>query len=341
MGMQMVSIKMSLRKILRWDQRAKAEKGMLRRLLYHHLLGALGIYLVSHVFLSFSLVPLSFKRKLASLYAAKAAANLDCGLTLAAVQAAKRAVSLWPDVPGGYYIISNAMFPGETYHRLLRRFHDWLRPKSYIEIGVNVGGSIILARPPTVAVGIDPTPRLLSAPNTICKLFPLTSDDYFAARDVCRDIEAETVDLAFIDGLHLFEQALRDFINIERVSSSATVVLIHDCFAIDALTAEREPKTEELWTGDVWKIIPCLREFRPDLNVFTIPTPPAGLGVVSRLDPRSTVLTDRFDEIVSRYLPLEVEPDEERRRKCALMVANDWQEIVIRLSDGSGGGIGC
>jgi hypothetical protein len=60
------------------------------------------------------------------------------------------------------------------------------------------------------------------------------------------------------------------------------------------------------------------------------------LGVVSRLDSRSTVLTDRFDEIVSRYLSLEVEADEERRRKCALMVANDWQEIVIRLSDSSG-----
>jgi hypothetical protein len=227
------------------------------------------------------------------------------------------------------------MFPGETYHDLLRRFHDWLRPKSYIEIGVNTGGSIALARPPTVAVGIDPTPRLLSAPNTICKLFPFTSDDYFAARDVCRDIEAETVDLAFIDGLHLFEQALRDFINIERVSSSTTVVLIHDCFAIDAPTAQRERKTE-FWTGDVWKIIPCLREFRTDLNVLAIPTAPTGLGVVSRLDSRSTVLTDRFDEIVSRYLSLEVEPDEERRRKCALMVANDWQEIVIRLSDSSG-----
>jgi hypothetical protein len=329
----MAPIKMMLKRILRWDQRTNAEKAMLRRLLYHHLIGALGIYLASDVFVSFLLAPLSFKRKLASLYVAKAAADLGCGLNSTAMQAARRAVSLWPDVPGGYYVISNAMFPGESYYDLLRRFHDWLRPKNYIEIGVNIGGSIALARPPTVAVGIDPTPRLLSAPNTICKIFPLTSDNYFTARDVCRDIEAQTVDLAFIDGLHLFEQVLRDFINIERVSSSTTVVLIHDCFAIDALTAERERKTEELWTGDVWKIIPCLREFRPDLNVFTIPTPPTGLGVVSSLDSRSTVLTDRFDEIVSRYLSLEVEPNEGRRRKFALMVANDWQEIVIRLSD--------
>ena len=223
------------------------------------------------------------------------------------------------------------MLPGETYHYLLRRFHDWLRPKSYFEIGVSTGASIVLAKPPTVAVGIDPEPRLLNAPKTICKIFPLASDDYFAARDPRRDIEAETVDLAFIDGLHLFEQALHDFINIERISSPTTLVLIHDCFAIDALTAERERKTE-FWTGDVWKIIPCLREFRPDLHVFTIATPPSGLGVVSRLDSRSTVLIDRFDEIVSRYVPLEVDPDEERRRECAVMVANNWPEIVARLS---------
>jgi hypothetical protein len=327
---------MMLRRILRWDQRTKAQQAMLRRLLYHHLIGGLGVYLVSGIFMSLSLVPLSFKRRLASLYVAKAAADLDCGLNSTAMQAARHAVSLWPDVPRGYYIISNAMFPGETYYDLLRRFHDWLRPKNYVEIGVNIGGSIALARPPTVVVGIDPRPRLLCAPHTICKLFPLTSDKYFTARDVRRDIEAETVDLAFIDGLHLFEQALRDFINIERVSSSTTVVLIHDCFAIDALTAERERKTEALWTGDVWKVIPCLRDFRPDLNVLTIPTPPTGLGVVSRLDSRSMVLTDRFDEIVSRYLLLEFEPDEGRRRKDALMIANDWQQIVIRLSDGSG-----
>ena len=223
------------------------------------------------------------------------------------------------------------MFPGETYFDLLRRFHDWLRPKSYIEIGVSTGDSIVLAKPPTVAVGIDPEPRLLKAPKTVCKIFPLTSDDYFAARDPRHDIEAETVDLAFIDGLHLFEQVLRDFINIERVSSPTTLVLIHDCFAIDALTAERNRKTE-FWTGDVWKIIPCLREFRPDLQVFTIATRPSGLGVVSNLNSRSTVLIDRLDEIVSRYVPLEFEPNEGRRRECAVMVANNWPEIVARLS---------
>ena len=151
------------------------------------------------------------------------------------------------------------MLPGENYLDLLRRFHNLLRPRSYIEIGVSTGASTVLAKPPTVTVAIDPEPRLLDLPKTTCKIFPLTSDEYFATRDPRLDLEAETVELVFIDGEHLFEQALRDFISIERISRPTTLVLIYDCFAIDALTAQREQKTS-FWTGDVWKIIPCLRE---------------------------------------------------------------------------------
>ena len=288
-----------LKRVLGWEQRTEAEKAAFREWRYHPL-RALGAHLGFQV-ISLSPIPLRFRR-LAPLYVEKAVA-LGSGANSAAIQAERHAVTLSPNVPGGYGVLADIMFPGETYFDLLRRFHDWLRPKSYIEIGVSTGDSIVLAQPPTVAVGIDPEPRLLKAPKTVCKIFPLASDDYFAVRDPRHDIEAETVDLAFIDGLHLFEQVLRDFINIERVSSPTTVVLIHDCFAIDALTAERNRKTE-FWTGDVWKIIPCLREFRPDLQVFTIATRPSCLGVVSNLDSRSTVLIDRLKRsfpVMSRW----------------------------------------
>src|SRR5262249_5652050 len=140
---------------------------------------------------------------------------------------------------------------GAHYYELLKRFHYQLRPKSYLEIGVDDGASIVLAKSPTVAIGIDPAPRLTSTPGTICKIFPMKSDEYFATRDPRSDFETEAADLALIDGMHLFEQALRDFINVERFSSPSTVVLIHDCFAIDALTASRQRKTA-FWTGDVW-----------------------------------------------------------------------------------------
>lgn len=328
-------MKTMVKRILGWHQRTEGEKAALRRLLFvhHRLLRALGSCLIS-LFPS----PPWFKRYLASLYVEKATMDIGAGASAAALQAAKHAITLCPEVPRGFWVLSDIMLPGEGSHALLRRFHDWLQPKSYIEIGVHVGASIAHAKPPTVVVGIDPQPRLIDAPKTVCKIFPLTSDDYFRVRDPRLDMEMETVDLAFIDGMHLFEQALRDFINIERVSSPTTIVLIHDTFPIDALTTEREPSWNiggigtPFWTGDVWKIIPCLREFRPDLYVFTIATSPSGLSVVCKLDSRSRVLTDRFDEIVSRYVSLKLDSDEVRRKECAVMIANNWSEITARLS---------
>ena len=315
-----------IKRVLGWDQRTDAEKMAFRRFRYH-LLRILGFYLASNILLFLFPIPW-LKRKIAPLYVTKAVAT---SAGSAATNAAWHAVTLFPDVPGGYDALANIMLPGQSCYDWLQRFHEWLKPKSYVEIGVSTGASIVLARSPTVAVGIDPIPHLLKPPKTVCKIFPLMSDDYFATRDPYGDIEAESVDLAFIDGLHLFEQVLRDFINIERISSRQTVVLIHDSFPVDALTAERDRKTA-FWTGDVWKILPCLCEFRPDLHLFTIAAPPSGLSVVTKLDSRSTVLMDRFNEIVSRYASLQVDPDESRRRRLAIMVRNNWEEVVARLS---------
>ena len=256
-----------LKRVLGWDQRTEAEKAAFREWRYHPL-RALGVYLGFQV-ISLSPIPLRFKR-LAPLYVEKAVA-LGSEANSAAIQAARHAVTLYPNVPGAMGSWRALCFRGKLISTCSDASMTGCGRRATSRSASAPGTSIVLAQPPTVAVGIDPEPRLLHAPKTVCKIFPLASDDYFAVRDPRRDIEAETVDLAFIDGLHLFEQVLRDFINIERVSSPTTLVLIHDCFAIDALTAERNRKTE-FWTGDVWKIIPCLREFRPDLQVFTIAT---------------------------------------------------------------------
>jgi len=268
--------------------------------------------------------------ELAHLYVETAVAHRGLGANGAAVRAAQQAVLLAPDVPNGYQTLANLVFHGDNYHQVLERMHAWLKPNNYVEIGVETGASIALAQYPTIAVGIDPNPRLATSPKTICKIFPLTSDDYFAHRDLRRDIEAESVDLAFIDGHHLFEQALRDFINIERFSERKTVVLIHDCLALDALTASRDRKTR-FWIGDVWKLVLILRELRLDLNVFTIATPPSGLCVVTELDRNSTALANNFDAIVGKYTPLTIDPEQHRRGEQAAMIPNQWEEIKTRL----------
>jgi len=111
------------------------------------------------------------------------------------------------------------------------------------------------------------------------------------------------LDLAFIDGMHHFEYALRDFVHLERASHPDTTVLIHDCLPESEEGAARE-RTTVLWSGDVWRLIVALQEWRPDLEVAVVDWGPTGLGVVRGLDRRSTVLTDHYDQIVEGLLAM-------------------------------------
>ena len=90
--------------------------------------------------------------------------------------------------------------------------------------------------------------------------------------------------MAFIDGMHHFEYALRDFINIEPLCRTGSVVFIHDCYPIDARSAERDQVTA-FWSGDIWRLLVLLKKYRPDLAIHTLGTPPTGLGLITRLDP--------------------------------------------------------
>lgn len=207
-----------------------------------------------------------------------------------------------------FILAAEKEMPGKDYYGWLELFHRWLRPANYVEIGLGHGRSLALAGPETKAIGIDPYQGFWERLNYACPhgpatLFPLTSDDFFVQNDLSKIMTRETFDLGFIDGLHLFEQALKDFINLERYSRKDSVILIHDCLPIAPIVAERNPCTG-FWTGDVWRIIPCLKTFRPDLKIMTIPTKPSGLGVVTNLDASSTVLSDNYDHIVRYYLTL-------------------------------------
>ena len=236
--------------------------------------------------------------------AARAAELLAAGDAAAAVAACRRALALDPDCLAAHVGMARATLPGDDYLVWLARFHAELSPRVYLEIGVDAGRTLSLARPPTLAVGVDPSPVAplpFAAPT---RTFAMESDAFFASREAERVFAAAPVGLAFIDGLHLFEQALRDFLHVERVAARDSVVLFHDCLPLDRATSSRTRRTG-FWTGDVWKIVPILVRHRPDLDAFIIPTYPTGLGVVTRLDPSSTALADRFEDLVREYTPLE------------------------------------
>ena len=97
----------------------------------------------------------------------------------------------------------------------------------------------------------------------------------------------EPLDLAFVDGLHLFEVALADLLSIEQLAHSETVVLIHDVLPISARTSTRQ-RTTAVWSGDVWKMVVLLRRHRPDLMVTTLDVGPTGMAIITGFDPTRT-----------------------------------------------------
>lgn len=218
--------------------------------------------------------------------------------------------------------------PISTYYGLLRRIHELRQPDLYVEIGVHEGHSLAFVQPGTRIVGVDPAPKVAEPPPDTT-IVAETSDDFFANPAALR---GEAIDLAFADGLHLWEQTLRDVANLERHSAPASVILIHDCNPIDEVTAARE-RTTAVWSGDVWKTVVALRRFRPDLSVVTADVEPTGLAIVTQLDPTNRVLFDRFDEIVNDIDQLRWADIESADRSELLgLVPGDWTELQLLLT---------
>jgi hypothetical protein len=199
--------------------------------------------------------------------------------------------------------------PGPAYYRVLKWIHEFLKPANYVEIGIMKGVSLHQALPDTPRIiGIDPSPDVMpaiaqQAPTANAQIYELTSDEFFERYDLTELLGGPLV-LGFIDGLHLFEQVLRDFVNLEKHSDARTVVLLHDCIPFNAETASRE-RTTEFYSGDVWKAPLVLRRLRPELKMVTVRTAPTGLCLVSGLDSDHRRLEEELPQIERDYRDLD------------------------------------
>lgn len=227
------------------------------------------------------------------------------------------------------------LFTSQDYYDILHIIHTRMKPKTYVEIGVARGRSLALVRSGITAVGVDPDTGIherlfFHSPENSPHLFRLTSDDFFSSYNLPDILGQPTVDVAFLDGLHLFEQTLRDFINVERFAGPGSVVLIHDCLPVNALVAERN-RQSGFWLGDVWKIIPCLKTIRPDLDIVTLPVKPSGLAVVRNLDSTSRVLERQFNNITEHFIGLTLpERWEDKCKLCCVTKQTPEQLFGLR-----------
>lgn len=222
----------------------------------------------------------------------------------------------WRGTPPG-----GAELGGPYYIDVLAYIFAQLRPRTYVEIGVFQGRSLELAKPPTLAIGIDPEPRLLRPAAGNQKIFATTSDAFFADHDINAEFGGIPVDLAFIDGMHRFEYAMRDFSNLERACTRQSTILLHDCYPRDRETAERT-QTQTFWSGDIWRLVVLLKKYRPELEIHTIGTPPTGLGVVRNLDPDSRFIQDNHDRLCEEFLALDYSHLGRRKARKLNLVPN-------------------
>lgn len=204
------------------------------------------------------------------------------------------------------------MQPGVSYSQFVQAVTVLKGAQTYLEVGVHQGATLALVE--CAAIGVDPQlafDRNPMAGKPALHLYQMTSDDFFQSHDP-RAILGRPVDVAFLDGMHLFEFLLRDFINTERACGPGSVILLDDCLPANLEMTERERRPDlrqdrEMagwWTGDVWKVLDILRKYRPDLRITPVDVIPTGCIVVSGLDPGSTRLANAYDEIVARYGPV-------------------------------------
>jgi glycosyltransferase involved in cell wall biosynthesis len=271
------------------------------------------------------------KDRRAGFHLARAKAYQLVGEAETAASEYRLALDLDPGMGEAHLGLASLRIPGPGYLHWLQRLHAALVPDIYLEIGVHRGASLACARPPTRAIGVDPELAINAPLKTETQIFCETSDTFFARQRLAPLLNGRALDLVFLDGLHQFQQSLRDFSNVEAFCDSKSVVLIHDTIPFDERT-QRPERELRFHTGDVWKTVLCLKHFRPQLDVFTIRTPPSGLTVVTGLDPLSRTLRDRYDEAIDRFARLPFGDIENDLAGALNSVANDWNAVRTRLA---------
>jgi hypothetical protein len=179
---------------------------------------------------------------------------------------------------------------------VIQRIIDKKNAKTYLEIGAGSGANFFAIRARRkIAVDLNFTfsrrRRIKWTLKNICNVAAefdeSSSDSYFV-----RKKSTDCLDVVFIDGLHTYEQSLKDVNNSLIHLSDSGIIIMHDCSPpneVAAYPAVSWKHADELklpgwtreWCGDVWKTVCHLRSHRTDLRVFVLDCD-YGLGIVTK-----------------------------------------------------------
>jgi hypothetical protein len=163
---------------------------------------------------------------------------------------------------------------------VVQGFLDAYPAPRYLEIGVNEGATFHALKAAR-RVAVDPAflfdVGAARAEHPDAAYHATTSDDFFAR---VAD-PAERFDVVYLDGLHTFEQTLRDLLNALAFTHPASVIVVDDVlpnayasslpdmaevFRLRAATGDPDPA----WMGDVFRLVYFVAAFLPAFSYATV-----------------------------------------------------------------------
>ncbi len=179
---------------------------------------------------------------------------------------------------------------------IIQNIINRINARTYLEIGVSRGSNFFPIKAQR-KIGVDThfnfgIRKMIkwyckNIYNLWAQFHEMDSDSFFAQNRLVNGI-----DVAFIDGLHTYEQSLKDVVNSLNYLNQGGVIIMHDCnprsedaacpaIYVDPTSSSNPQSWNILWNGDVWKTICHIRSTYHDLNVFVLDCD-QGLGIISR-----------------------------------------------------------
>ena len=183
---------------------------------------------------------------------------------------------------------------------------------SYLEIGVDYGQTFG-ALSATYKTAVDPDFKFTPPDNTAnVEFYRATSDEYFAS--FCP--VGKYFDVVYVDGLHIFEQVLRDLLNaalrltrggviiiddILPASYQSAMPLINEAFQVRDQLALDHPslKNDNTWMGDVYKLAFFIETFMQQFSYATVQENHGQLIVWSSVRPVPALIPRNIHDVAN------------------------------------------
>lgn len=155
-----------------------------------------------------------------------------------------------------------------THYDVIPYVANKISAQSYLEIGCASDDCFRLIEAKH-KVGVDPVRG---------GTHKMTSDQFFTENK-------ETFDVIFVDGMHKYEQVIKDVDNALEILNPNGIIFMHDVLPAHRYNAvpdkKQKPKSVVAWNGDVWRAsfeIASRNDLR--FNVFTCRH---GVGIIQNL----------------------------------------------------------